>query len=45
MYKRQSVRVAANNLLDKTYVASCASLNYCYYGEERNVVATLKYEF
>ncbi|WP_183012729.1 TonB-dependent siderophore receptor [Achromobacter sp. UMC46] len=43
--KGMSVRVAANNLLDKTYVASCASLNYCYYGEERNVVATLKYEF
>ncbi|KAG1218191.1 hypothetical protein G6F35_008519 [Rhizopus arrhizus] len=37
--KGMSVRVAANNLLDKTYVASCASLNYCYYGEERNVGA------
>ncbi|ALN65399.1 tonB-dependent siderophore receptor family protein [Lysobacter antibioticus] len=40
-----SLRVNANNLLDKRYVASCASLLYCYYGEERNVTATVRYDF
>lgn len=40
-----SLRLNANNLLDKRYVASCASALYCYYGEERNLTATLRYEF
>lgn len=40
-----SLRLNANNLLDKRYVSSCASLLYCYYGEERNLSATLRYEF
>lgn len=40
-----SLRLNANNLLDKRYVSSCASALYCYYGEERNVTATVRYEF
>ncbi len=40
------VRLNANNLTDKRYVAACgSSLNYCYLGEERNVTATVSYEF
>jgi len=40
------VRLNANNLTDKKYVAACgSSLNYCYMGEERNVTATVSYEF
>jgi iron complex outermembrane receptor protein len=38
-----SVRLNANNLLDKEYVASCYSLNYCYFGAERSVMASLTY--
>tara|TARA_R110001606_G_scaffold171956_3_gene318048 strand:- start:12147 stop:14504 length:2358 start_codon:yes stop_codon:yes gene_type:complete len=40
-----SAQVNANNLLDKDYVASCYSLNYCYFGAERSVMATVKYRF
>ncbi|WP_313054373.1 TonB-dependent siderophore receptor [Pseudomonas lopnurensis] len=40
------VRLNANNLTDKRYVAGCgSSLNYCYLGEERNITATVSYEF
>ncbi|MGC1332690.1 TonB-dependent siderophore receptor [Pseudomonas sp.] len=39
------LRVNANNLTDEKYVATCASLNFCYVGEERNVTATLSYKF
>ncbi|MBM7333059.1 MAG: TonB-dependent siderophore receptor [Alcanivorax sp.] len=38
-----SARINANNLLDKEYVASCYSLNYCYFGAERSVMATVNY--
>ncbi|MFP1682140.1 TonB-dependent siderophore receptor [Alloalcanivorax sp. C16-1] len=38
-----SARINANNLLDKEYVASCYSLNYCYFGAERSVMATVSY--
>lgn len=40
-----SLRLNVKNLADKTYVASCASLNYCYYGEPRRVTATLGYQW
>ncbi|WP_244657173.1 TonB-dependent siderophore receptor [Pseudomonas syringae] len=43
--KGVDVRVNANNLTNESYVASCASLSYCYVGEERNVSATLSYQF
>lgn len=39
------VRLNLNNLTDEKYVAACNSLNQCYYGEERNVMATLTYDF
>ncbi|MCG2838370.1 TonB-dependent siderophore receptor [Photobacterium sp. WH77] len=32
-----------NNLFDETYVSSCDY--YCYYGEERSVIATLNYRW
>ena len=40
-----SARVNVGNLLDKEYVASCNSLEYCYFGAERNVTATVSYQF
>ncbi|WP_459747753.1 TonB-dependent siderophore receptor [Pseudomonas sp. 3A(2025)] len=43
--KGLDVRVNANNLTNESYIASCASLSYCYVGEERNVSATLSYQF
>ncbi|CDZ95175.1 TonB-dependent siderophore receptor [Pseudomonas saudiphocaensis] len=39
------VRLNVNNLTDENYVASCGSLNFCYYGAERNVTATISYDF
>ncbi|MES3675914.1 TonB-dependent siderophore receptor [Halomonas elongata] len=38
-------RINVNNLLDKEYVASCNSLQYCYFGAERSVKATVSYAF
>ncbi len=43
--KGMDVRVNANNLTNESYIASCASLSYCYMGEERNVSATVSYQF
>ena len=43
--KGVDVRLNANNLTNESYVASCASLNFCYLGEERNVAATVSYQF
>lgn len=43
--KGVDVRLNANNLTNESYIASCASLSYCYMGEERNVSATVSYEF
>ena len=40
-----TARVNANNVLGKDYVASCYSLDFCYFGEERNVTATVSYSF
>lgn len=40
-----SARLNANNLLDKDYIASCYSLDYCYFGAERSVMATVSYKF
>ncbi|WP_312597635.1 TonB-dependent siderophore receptor [Stutzerimonas nitrititolerans] len=39
------VRLNLNNLTDEKYVAACNSLSQCYYGEARNVMATLTYDF
>jgi len=40
-----SARLNVSNLLDKDYVASCNSLEFCYFGAERSVNATLSYRF
>lgn len=40
-----SARLNVSNLLDKSYVASCYDLNYCYFGAERSVTASLNYRF
>ncbi|MFG6175978.1 TonB-dependent siderophore receptor [Halomonas sp. THAF12] len=40
-----TARLNVNNLLDKEYVASCNSLQYCYFGAERSVKATVSYDF
>jgi iron complex outermembrane receptor protein len=40
-----ALRLNLNNLTDETYVSACNSLLQCYYGEERNVMATLSYDF
>ncbi|AZD45576.1 TonB-dependent siderophore receptor [Pseudomonas chlororaphis] len=43
--KGVDVRLNANNLTNESYIASCASLSFCYMGEERNVAATVSYQF
>ena len=41
-----STQLNVNNLLDKEYVASCYnSLEFCYFGAERNVTASVSYRF
>ncbi|RBI66265.1 TonB-dependent siderophore receptor [Vreelandella sulfidaeris] len=43
--KGVETRLNVNNLLDKDYVASCNSLEYCYFGAERGVTASVHYRF
>ncbi|KPQ20268.1 TonB-dependent siderophore receptor [Halomonas sp. HL-93] len=38
-------RLNASNLLDEDYVASCNSLEYCYFGAERGITASVHYRF
>ncbi|WP_022961042.1 TonB-dependent siderophore receptor [Halopseudomonas pelagia] len=38
-------RLNVNNLTNEKYVAACNSLYQCYYGDARNVMATLSYDF
>ncbi|GKW48987.1 TonB-dependent siderophore receptor [Halomonas sp. NCCP-2165] len=40
-----TARLNVGNLLDEEYVASCYDLNFCYFGAERSVTATLDYRF
>lgn len=40
-----SVQLNVSNLLDKEYIASCYNTDFCYYGAERSVTATLTYDF
>ncbi len=40
-----SLRFNVRNAGDKRYIASCASLNYCYFGEGRRVSATFGYDW
>lgn len=43
--KGSTLQINANNLANKTYVASCYSSYACYYGEKRNISATLSYKW
>ena len=38
-------RLNVSNLLDEDYVASCNSLEYCYFGAERGITASVHYRF
>lgn len=40
-----STRLNINNLTNERYVAACNSLYQCYFGEARNVMATVSYDF
>ena len=42
--KGASVAVNATNLFNKDYISTCDSF-YCYYGDERSVVASASYKF
>ena len=42
--KGASVAVTATNLLNKDYLSTCDAY-YCYYGDERSVVASATYKF
>lgn len=43
--KGLSAQVNVNNLTDKSYIAACNSLSYCYFGAERSIVGSLSYTF
>ena len=43
--KGLSAQVNVNNLTDKSYIAACNSLSYCYFGAERSIVGSLSYKF
>lgn len=40
-----SIGLNVNNLLNRQYVSSCYSSNACYWGAEREVVATATFRF
>ena len=42
--KGMTVAVEAKNLFNKDYLANCDGY-WCYYGDERNVVASVNYKF
>lgn len=44
-FRGASLRLNASNLFDKTYVASCMNASYCYWGDARNVSATVAYQW
>ncbi|MCG9678865.1 TonB-dependent siderophore receptor [Vibrio sp. Isolate24] len=38
-------QVAAKNIFDKKYIATCTGNTWCYYGDSRNVIASLSYDW
>lgn len=40
-----SARLNVTNLTNEEYVAACNSLEYCYFGAERSILASLSYRF
>jgi iron complex outermembrane receptor protein len=45
LWRDLELRLTANNLTDKTYVAVCTSVSYCNYGTKRQVLASLRYSW
>ncbi len=43
--KGAKLQLSAKNLFNKNYVASCLSSTYCYWGDARNVMATISYQW
>lgn len=43
--KGAKLQLSAKNLFNKNYVASCLSNAYCYWGDARNVMATISYQW
>ncbi|MET4963251.1 ferrioxamine B receptor FoxA [Klebsiella michiganensis] len=43
--KGLSAQLNVNNLTDKSYVAACNSLSYCYFGAERSIVGSVSWKF
>src|SRR5690606_23171951 len=43
--KGLSARLNVMNIFDKKYVAACNSLEFCYYGAERNINLNVSYKF
>lgn len=42
--KGATVSVNANNVFDKEYLSTCDGF-YCYYGDRRNVMASVNYKW
>lgn len=40
-----TAQVNVNNLTDKSYIAACNSLSYCYFGAERSIVGSIGWSF
>lgn len=38
-------QVAAKNIFDKEYISTCYSSSTCFYGDRRNVIASLSYDW
>lgn len=43
--KGLNAQLNVNNLTDKSYVAACNSLSYCYFGAERSIVGSISWKF
>ncbi len=44
-YKNWRLAVNAKNLFDRTYVATCGSAEFCYYGLRRTILGTIAYRW
>lgn len=40
-----NLAVNAQNLFDKEYVSSCSGVDFCYYGDRRLILATLRFNW
>lgn len=43
--KGLSAQLNVNNLTDKSYIAACNSLSYCYFGAEHSIVGSVSWKF